>query len=1582
MLKAEFINSIRSEYSGLKDMPKQTLIGTLTTLADDLYEKDSHFIFELIQNAEDNIYGEGVEPKLVFEFSERSIEGVKKTILTVTNNELGFKEENVKAICQAAVSTKKKKYGYIGEKGIGFKSVFRVTTSPYIFSNGFHFVLPEHDEETGLRYLVPRWVETEPKGINRKETTILLPIDKKKGDLETVINSLKDISPETILFLSKINQLDITIRLKGDAPDYEISVEKETIKRFGNSRIVELSYLRQGDNKGSESIETTRYWLTEIEYKKPDDIEHEKRPDIKSRIVSIAIPLQEEVIKGSLFAYLPVWESTGFHFLINADFLLVSSREGIKEDEAWNKWLRSCVAETYISSFMALLKNQEIQFSERIRAYRSIPIKTNHRFLEPIIDQVCASLISQECVFVIPEKNLKLPWVSTFCQADLRSLIEVAEGLPSHLLNKLFLCCHELEEYGVELESININTLGKEDIIECLSDTAWLKRQSSDWLVSIYGLLAGEEFSNEDLFDTPLIPVVDKSEKAHFISPGSRPVYFPLDEDSGKSLCEVPKWITTLVPVFTIDSNLESSLQKNMAFKKTQDWVCEVLEIKDFSIENYCEDLQQELAKKEEELRDNELIEAALFIWKSSAKSFRWSSMPFVFESGKRGVIKRTKSARFIVPKKYDEKYGWGNIWGDDLELVGTESISELYDNIFIEFLIEKDLIKRHPNPIEVKELESDYTSYESKCIREVYSTYRETITNYRPPSTLSKLKNFNEAISLSIEDWLKNIDLSSFSKCYVSYFYYSSKKKSLESEFLNLLKTRNWLPTTKGSFAPHRVFIQRQGIKEVLGDTVAYYQGELPIETLDILGVRREISAGQLLEFLKSSSGDLGADPEMAERVYFGLAERYRYDPNSVLASHFSNTPLIFSRNVNGQSKWYLAKECVWEDASDVLGDDFAYLAKQYPELKDFFINKLEVREKVDTQSFAIKWLKLQKSPIDNTKDQRSILDRIYREIRPIALSVEKNRTFWWAEFLEEAELYVQSDTFVDPLEAIVPDDGELRKIFEKCDGIEFTWLPPKDSTAEWLEFYKVFSAPLLSESVTEELESDVSYDIIGSNQFITSSTIMLIATWLKEKFRSEYDRLQGEAAFSDLINMREAITDSKIQVTFEVSTDYFEDEVVISYPVFWNKDKNILIYEKVPSKSKVAKAIAKGLVPRKYHDLSDWIELNLGAISTDRLSEDKGWSVPREISSLFKSSKVPSSDKEKGMNDTPKTKLSPSDTKNPLQPQSKQSTKSGADTLKISSDEGESKPNQKTESQKDDKPNPEVTNPTPNFTLNYGEKLNAVFNKEGSMDFNDEYKIREESSLPAEVKSPVRRGEKLRSNYVLAKGNEPSSEERRKTTERQILEGPNEQVRTTLYEWYLGKCQICEESWPKKDGKPYFAAAYLVERQHARWIDEPGNALCLCAKHFAQWRHAAKEMPKDISEQIKEIRLKKEGGSGRPAINFTMLNEKHSIEFDERHFLSLRKLLEVSENDSSPLIKPNPVLVGKSPDEDGPENFKSKNGKEIQIFRHPLNKKRKTKINSDQLIDCPYCQTKVKESNFDKHLRKKCIKSPKYEM
>ena len=81
----------------------------LHRLSSELYSKDTHFVLELVQNADDNRYNENLStPSIAFFVNVDKIE--------VCNNEVGFEERNIRALCDVGKSTKgKQRYGYIGK---------------------------------------------------------------------------------------------------------------------------------------------------------------------------------------------------------------------------------------------------------------------------------------------------------------------------------------------------------------------------------------------------------------------------------------------------------------------------------------------------------------------------------------------------------------------------------------------------------------------------------------------------------------------------------------------------------------------------------------------------------------------------------------------------------------------------------------------------------------------------------------------------------------------------------------------------------------------------------------------------------------------------------------------------------------------------------------------------------------------------------------------------------------------------------------------------------------------------------------------------------------------------------------------------------------------------------------------------------------------------------------------------------------------------------------------------------------------------------------------------------------------------
>lgn len=94
------------------DSLKGVIGRSLESLSNELYNKEMHFVLELIQNADDNKYSENSvsAPTLVFLVEENEI--------SLFNNEIGFDKQNISAICDVKASTKgTHQRGYIGRKG-------------------------------------------------------------------------------------------------------------------------------------------------------------------------------------------------------------------------------------------------------------------------------------------------------------------------------------------------------------------------------------------------------------------------------------------------------------------------------------------------------------------------------------------------------------------------------------------------------------------------------------------------------------------------------------------------------------------------------------------------------------------------------------------------------------------------------------------------------------------------------------------------------------------------------------------------------------------------------------------------------------------------------------------------------------------------------------------------------------------------------------------------------------------------------------------------------------------------------------------------------------------------------------------------------------------------------------------------------------------------------------------------------------------------------------------------------------------------------------------------------------------------
>jgi hypothetical protein len=176
--------------------------GTLLTdnsLSHDLYQTATHFLLELIQNADDNSYNVDA-PTLSIAYSPG--------LVRVDCNERGFTKKHVEAISRICHSTKgKKKAGFIGEKGIGFKAVFKVASKVWISSGYYSF---RFDRDAHLGMIAPIW-DKFPEKPKAGWTSILLKLDKD-CDEKRIIDELRSYDEKILLFLRRLRRLEIDVK--------------------------------------------------------------------------------------------------------------------------------------------------------------------------------------------------------------------------------------------------------------------------------------------------------------------------------------------------------------------------------------------------------------------------------------------------------------------------------------------------------------------------------------------------------------------------------------------------------------------------------------------------------------------------------------------------------------------------------------------------------------------------------------------------------------------------------------------------------------------------------------------------------------------------------------------------------------------------------------------------------------------------------------------------------------------------------------------------------------------------------------------------------------------------------------------------------------------------------------------------------------------------------------------------------------------------------------------------------------------------------------------------------------------------
>lgn len=930
-------------------------------LADDLYQKKFHFIMELIQNADDNEYDKSVIPTL------KIIVSADKIILI--NNEKGFEEKQVSAISDIDNTTKNnhnhENRGYIGEKGIGFKSVFKITDTPYIFSNGFQFRFNKAKEKN-LAYILPKWVECEFEDVELDKTNIVLPFNQafkyqENTDFEKheISKELSQIKPTLLLFLRKLRRLEIINKLTGTHTIIEKEViTSETSKVQGlleNTVALKISI--------NGNVESKKYFLIEKNRTKvKDGLKEEKRKDVKTTSISIGFPLNKKlyphVEKQQVYAYLPI-KSYGFNFLINADFLLTSSRESVKECE-WNEWL---IEETYGLFIEAIeIFKENSKFKKTFLKY--IPNTVNDDLFISLAKDIEGYCRTAE---VFTTTTSKHPWTSldrivTGTDDDQSN---IKAKILSKYSNKYY---SDIKDKEI-IDFFDIQNLSSSDVLACLDDNAWVEKLRNKQLKVLYIYLDGKFRGCYDELESKQII---KTEKCGFVSLNSETVYLRPSSKKGysfeKRLCIINKDLI----------NSEKGKEVERFFNHLG-----IKEPKPSEIINAY--ILKEFERKGESLHTNTIVSFTKYI-KEHFEEYKRDNKNSYLENLKESIViigqndDKIRLDNVYFSKAYKPKY--------DLEILlqGISNINFLSDKYFekeesIEEwrLFFKDIGVHQIIKIEINEFDRIH-SYENQY---GYIKKEKTVEEFYS-AIIVKIIEDNEPKKIGILLQVLNDNWESYYRDYSKWDDYlhnrSWKNRSKESDwFKTLKKTPIFFINNKAYLSESTYYLKEKEAN--------LFKNRLPLLTgitlndedfLEVIGVKTSVSLSEYMELLRSyaSQSEIEDDniPYIYEQIY-----------SKTTLCNFDRTKTAFRKEklFYQDGAWYSIEEMIWEKPKQKIFKGFfvAVNKRKYIKLKTFFIDKLGITESIDEGNIVENLTAVisQYSHQEIDKKTRTIIEEVY---------------------------------------------------------------------------------------------------------------------------------------------------------------------------------------------------------------------------------------------------------------------------------------------------------------------------------------------------------------------------------------------------------------------------------------------------------------------------------------------------------------------------------------------------------------------------------------------------------------------------
>ena len=734
-----------------------------------LYTDRTHFVFELLQNAEDKNAS-----RVLFRLFEDRLE-------VVHDGEI-FDDRDVRGICGVGEGTKTDDLTKIGKFGIGFKAVYAYTSVPEVHSGDEHFRI-EH-------YVRPSAASSRNPG-NGWTTLFVFGFDHTKVPIETACREitarLRGLTARTLLFLRQIKEIEYVL------PDGTRGIYLR--EQIGQAHVRVVTVI--GESAGKEEGER---WLV---FEKPLPV-----PDGSGSVaVEIAFRLEavskdkaegiERVRESPLYVFFPTEKQTQFGFLIQGPYRTTPARDNVPKDDAWNATLVATTAALIVEALHEIKARGLLT----VATLNTLPIRldafTPDAMFFPIVAAVrdalrTTDLLPAEDGTYVAASNAKLGR-----GAELRKLLgpnQLAALFPTGPATK-WLSGEITEVRTPDLRTYLLNELRVEEVdpdgFARKISREFLSAQSDEWFVALYRYLSDQEAlwraprwrgdTGGILRLRPILRLEDERLEAPFRADGRAHVYLPPPEGSDLPVVKM---------TIAADEHAQAFL-KRLGLNEPDifdDIVHRVLP-------KYAEGSVS--VSPDEHTADIQKIFRAL-----ASDS----------ESGKKKVYEEARKTPFLNASNCAGQATYkrpGETYRDDGDLrLYFEGFAEAWfvDETFPDGVLGDTICNGlgvAPRPRRV------LFSGELPAGIAQYSTRSETVINYRLDgfdhfaASLRSNEGFEARKRRALVLWRCLSDEFRFDRSFFlgryDWFYYSDRSKSFESFMLTRLRQVEWIPTADG---------------------------------------------------------------------------------------------------------------------------------------------------------------------------------------------------------------------------------------------------------------------------------------------------------------------------------------------------------------------------------------------------------------------------------------------------------------------------------------------------------------------------------------------------------------------------------------------------------------------------------------------------------------------------------------------------------------------------------------------------------------------------------------------------------------